>query len=114
MAEHTIWKREEAFWLGGADLFREQMHPSAQMVFPDPVGILTGEAVLMALEAAPRWTEATLSDRSLAQTETTLCLAYRAVARREDAAPYEALCTSTYVFTDGSWRLLSHQQAPLG
>ena len=39
-------------------------------------------------------------------------LAYRAEAERPDAPILKALCASSYVRDEGTWRLMSHQQTP--
>lgn len=83
------------------------------MTFPDPIGILKGEAILEGLKGAPRWEAVEMEERTALKVGDTLVLAYRATGRRKGSAPYVALCSSTYVFQDQAWKLISHQQTPV-
>ena len=40
-------------------------------------------------------------------------LAYHVSAERDDTPIYEALCTSSYLKDNGTWRRMVHQQTPL-
>ena len=110
----AAWKTEEGFWLRGPEFYRDHMAPDAQMVFPDPVGILKGEAIVDALEEAPRWEAVRMDEKTTVLAGDALALAYRATGRRGEAAPYVALCSSTYVRRGGGWTMISHQQTPAG
>lgn len=91
----------------GADL------SACVMVLPDPVGILSGDALTRSLIAAPRWDSVVMDDRHCALVSETAVLAYRANAKRAEAAPYRALCSSTYAKVEGAWRIIQHQQMAL-
>jgi hypothetical protein len=81
------------------------------MVFPEPTGILTGEAAVEVVGQAPRWEAVDFADGQLrrAGSEATV-LAYRADARRPGGEPWRALCSSSYVRLAGAWWLVQHQQ----
>ena len=64
MATHEVWELERGFWLDGPKFYDDHMIAAAQMVFPDPVGILKGEAILKGLEEAPRWGTVDMEERS--------------------------------------------------
>lgn len=113
MTDQEIWERERGFWLDGVAYYHENMVEAAQMVFPDPVGILKGSQILEGLEAAPRWTAVEMGDRTEEVLGDTRVLAYRATGTRDGSDPYVALCSSTYVRRGDRWILLSHQQTPL-
>jgi hypothetical protein len=113
MAGDDIWEREEGFWLDGPGFFEANMAGNALMVFPDPVGILKGRAILEGLRGAPRWDAVEMAERTEAVLGDTRVLAYRATGRRAGAAPHVALCSSSYARVDGAWRLVSHQQTPV-
>ena len=114
MTATDLWDRERGFWLDGPAFYADHMLPGAQMTFPDPVGILTGTAILDGLRGAPRWRTVTMQDTTALQVGDTCALAYRATATRDGAASYTALCSSTYVLHDRRWLLMSHQQTPVG
>ncbi len=63
MTDQEIWERERGFWLDGVAYYHDNMVEAAQMVFPDPVGILKGSQILEGLEAAPRWTAVEMDGR---------------------------------------------------
>jgi len=108
-----IWEIEEGFWLDGPQFYQEHMFPGAHMTFPDPVGILKGEAILNGLKDAPRWEAVDMEEKTDLKVGDTVVLAYRATGRREGDTPYRALCSSTYVFRHQAWKLVSHQQTPV-
>jgi hypothetical protein len=103
---------ERALWLDGAERFRVLMAEGAIMVFPEPVGILRGDAILAGLEGVPRWSGLVLTGLARVGHGATTILAYRAEARRGAAPPYLALCSSTWVRSGRDWRILCHQQTP--
>ena len=102
------WADEEAWWTLGTAEARRRAHPSCVMAFAH--GVLQGEAIFAALDAAPRWQEVVMTDRRVVEGEDAVVLAYRARARRNGEAPYEAFCTSTWVRQNDGWRLIQHQQ----
>ena len=114
MAVTRIWDTEQSFWLDGPAFYATHMVPAAQMVFPAPVGILKGEERLGGLDGAPRWDSVEMDERTEATVGDTRVLAYRATGRRGGDAPYLALCSSSYVRQDDGWKLISHQQTPVG
>lgn len=107
-----IWTLETALWTGGLPELRNLMDPSCLMVLPGP-GLLQGEAILAALEAAPRWRELDMAGRHLAETDGLCILGYIATASREGAAPWRATCSSTWARRETDWKLLQHHQTPL-
>ena len=107
-----IWTLETALWTGGLPEYRKSLDPSCIAVLPGP-GILQGEAILAALEAAPRWREVDMAGRHLAETDALCVLGYIATASREGAAPWRAACSSTWARRDNEWKIVRHQQTPL-
>lgn len=114
MTFDELWMDEKRFWLDGPDFYEEKMAPEACMVFPPPAGVLRGEAILAGLRQGPRWQSVEMTERSETAWGGTVVLVYRATGTRPGAGPHVALCSSTYVRTDGGWKLLFHQQTPAG
>jgi hypothetical protein len=116
MTDAELWELEKAFWLEGPAFYRAWMHASAVMVFPAPVGILSGrEPILATLKDAPRWRSVELASQTVLRVgEEGVFLAYRAEAARDGSGTYRALCGSTWCRTQEGWRLVAHQQTPLG
>lgn len=105
-----LWGLEESWWTMGAAEARRRMHPSCIMSFVH--GILQGEEVLAAVDAAARWDSVQIGDRHKVETEDCVVLGYRAdaVGKRGD---YSAVCSSTWVRQEEGWQLIQHQQTPL-
>ena len=108
-----LWREEREFWLSGVAEVVRKLDASCLMVL-GAAGPLDRAAVVAALQTAPRWQELPVSDRSNIEADEVVVLAYRATARRAGAETYRALCTSTWIRRHGDWRMLQHQQAPLG
>ncbi|MCV0397118.1 MAG: nuclear transport factor 2 family protein [Rhizobiaceae bacterium] len=107
------WRSEERLWLEGAGAYEELLHPECVMVFMEPVGIMTGQAIPESLAGAPRWDGVEMEARTRVDGgPDVVVLAYRAKATRRGET-YQALCSSTYVRSDGNWVILQHQQTPL-
>jgi|SRR5690606_29826650 len=112
MNDTDLWSLEERLWLEGADAYGDLVAPDALMAFA-PIGILQGDAITESLAGAPRWTTLALTGRAIASPDAeTRVLAYHARASRADAAPYAALCTSTWRRHPPGWRLVQHRQTP--
>ncbi|GGB56882.1 nuclear transport factor 2 family protein [Henriciella pelagia] len=110
----TLWNIERSLWLGGVDAYREWMSDGCIMVFPRPVGIMDRGAILEAVAGAPRWDDVEFDEtREMATDNETVTLAYTGRGQR-GTDMYEALCSSTYRRLNGNWRIIQHQQTPVG
>ncbi len=115
MDDARAWEAEERLWLEGAEAYADLLHPACVMAFVPPVGILRGEEIGRSLEGAPRWEAVAMTERTLARPdEGTSVLGYRARGRRAGSEPYEAFCTSTWRRGADGWRIVQHQQTPIG
>ena len=114
MTDAEFWETERELWLGGPEVFRRWVARECLMVFPEPVGILTGPTVVESIAPAPRWERVAFADSALRRSGTDAAvLAYRAEAVRPGGAPHRALCSSTDVQQAGTWWLIQHQQTPV-
>ena len=114
MNEAAIWDIERDLWLGGVAEFERAMAPGCVMVFPEPVGILAGPAILDGLRQAPRWSAVEMTGRQISLIgDSVAVLAYRATGQRGDSPLYRALCCSTYFKQGEAWHLVQHQQTPI-
>lgn len=113
ISNDDIWTLEERFWLDGEPAYREHMIDGAVMLFPEPAGMMQGEAILASLAEAPRWSRVKITDRRLVRANDSMILvAYRAEASR-DKHGYIALCASSYADVEGEWKIVHHQQTPV-
>ncbi len=114
MADAEFWDLERGFWLQGEPHFRAHMAQGCIMAFPEPVGALTGSAIVESLQSVPRWKTVDFGKTILSRIgRHGVVLAYRAHAIRDGGPPYRALCSSTYIDTDAGWRLVQHQHTPI-
>ena len=105
------WATEENFWLEGPDFYRARMATDAAMWFPDRAAPLKGEAIIDALQNAPRWERVRFSDKSMTVEDDRITLRYHAVARRNGRDAYAADCETTYLRdSTGLLRLVEHRQ----
>jgi uncharacterized protein (TIGR02246 family) len=116
MAARELASLERRGWeaLSGPDgesFYADLMADDGYMVFP---GLVLGrEETLRAVKQAAPWSAFELSDlRVVEAAPDSAVVIYRALARRDDTAPYRALMSSAYVRRDGRWRLILHQQTP--
>lgn len=107
-----IWKLERDLWLGGSSIFERCLAEDCLMALPG-VGVLDRAQVIDSLAGVPRWNDVDMADRRSAVADSGVVIAYRATGRRENAEPYRAICTSTYLHIGGDWKLAQHQQTPL-
>lgn len=116
VTKESLLQLERQLWNAGEDFYRRTLNEDAVMVFPEPTGVLERSAILDSLAGADRWSQVDISDvRLVALEEAVAQLIYRADAeRRQDSSQYQALITTTYVRENGSWKLLTHQQTPIG
>jgi Domain of unknown function (DUF4440) len=109
-----LWKIETGLWSGDARVYLETLHPDCVMAFPPPAGLMKHDEVIRSLKGAPRWRDVALTGQSLLRpSDDVAILAYHVWAKHEGAVQaYSAVCTSTYLADDGSWRMVQHQQTP--
>ena len=113
MTDAEFWEVERSLWLKGAEAFRAWVAADCVMVFPEPAGILSGEAIVDSVAKAPRWQRLEIAAPVLRRTGNgAVVLAYRAEAHRATGEPHRALCSSSYVHEAGDWWLVQHQQTP--
>jgi hypothetical protein len=105
---------ERKFWLQGAGFYRENLSEESIMLFPG-AGLMRRAEIIEGIEKGPRWREVRIHDEHLLDLgPDARLLCYQVTARRDGEAPYSALASSTYVRRDNTWRLIFHQQSPLG
>ena len=107
-----LWLIEQGLWLNGVSAHGEVMAEHCVMAF-GPMGIMRNNEIIESLQAAPRWHEVFMTEKTTIKNQDVAVLAYRATASQRGVDAYEALCTSTYIREEGAWRMLQHQQTPL-
>jgi hypothetical protein len=112
----SLLQLERRLWNADEEFYQETLAEDAVMVFPPPTGILERSDILESLGGGERWQNIDFSEVRLIEIgDGTVQLVYRGVAERtEDGSEYNALITTTYVRENETWRLVSHQQTPVG
>jgi hypothetical protein len=107
--EHEGW---EALSSGaGGAYYRERLTGDALMAFP--FGVLTREATIEAMDAAPPWERFEIRDpRVVALGPDSGVVVYEVTAQRAGEDPYAAVVSSTFVRDGDTWKLAFHQQSP--
>jgi hypothetical protein len=108
----TLLAIERALAAGGADAYRRVLDPDAILIVPGMV--LDRVETIAAMDASPGWDEFTMArERVVELADGAALLTYRFDGRRGDVR-YAAQMGSVYVERDGGWRMIFHQQTPIG
>ncbi len=97
---------------GSGDAYERHLRDDAVVIVPGAA--LDKEACVAAMNDSPGWLGFELEDLKLLELgERSAVLTYRFSGRREDES-YAALLSSVYVRERDGWKLVLHQQTPLG
>jgi hypothetical protein len=106
--------QEKGLWQGGATAYRSTLDGDCLVAFTEMAGISSREEIAGQAEAM-RWREVDIDlDGFLQPTDDVAILTYHVHAKRNESTPYEALVSSGYVRRNGGWKMMFHQQTPLG
>lgn len=114
MDDGRVWAFEESLWTGDAEHYRALIDDECLMVLPHPPFVMGGAEAVAAVADTPRWSAVEISEKQVSRPqEGLIVIAYKAAARGEGKAPYEAHCTSVYRrLAHDEWRVVQHQQTP--
>ena len=113
-----IMALEKAGWeaLSGEGQARKEFYASVLrddtvMLFPGGMRIEGKDQILESIGSQP-WTSYEIQKPALIDiVDEVKTIIYRVSARREGSPLYEALIASTYVRSDGTWKMVLHQQS---
>jgi hypothetical protein len=109
----TLLRIEHELAHGSGAEYDRHLDDGAAVIVPGQA--LDKDATVQAIEASPGWDELTIDDARLLETgEGGAALTYRFSGRRGTDFSYEALMTSVYARRGDEWKLVLHQQTPLG
>ncbi len=112
--ERTAWTALSSSGENARDFYDAVLAPEVLMLFPGGLVIDDRTTVVTSMLQAD-WSRFELLDvRVVVLSSTSAVLAYRVDATRGDGSPYEALLSSTYRKIGSSWKLVLHQQTPVG
>lgn len=109
----TLLEHERELSRGDGDAYRRLLTDDAVVIVPGMT--LDKDQTAAAIDESPGWDRVDMSEvRLIRPTEDTAVLAYRFSGRRGEQFAYEAQLSSVYVHDGDSWRLVLHQQTPIG
>jgi ketosteroid isomerase-like protein len=109
-----LLNKEKTLWSGGAPEYRRTLDGECLIAFTAMAGVQAREDVAAMVGRAERWRDIDIEvEGSLQPTEDVSIFTYRVTAVRGDE-PYRARVSSGYVKRDDDWRMMFHQQTPLG
>lgn len=113
MEDARIWEFEESLWTGSADHYAELIDDACVMILPAEPHIQTGDAAIKAVSDTPRWSDVTLSERTVERPEEGLIvIGYHAEASKGEGKAYKAWCSSTLRrLSHDEWRVVQHSQS---
>jgi hypothetical protein len=111
--EKQGWRALSSEGDAGRRFYRSILRDDAVMLFPGGFRLEGKQEILASLAAQPWQSWQIEAAQVIALTENASALAYRVTARRQGSEPYVALVSSTYVRSEGEWKLVLHQQTPV-
>ena len=114
MLKDELTAMEHGFWRAAGDgaYYAEHMHLNGRCLLP--VGMMDKSSTVEAIAKAEPWSSHTFEDVEVDQpTRDIAVLTYAATGQREMGGSYQALISTTYIRSHGSWTLYLHQQTPL-
>jgi Domain of unknown function (DUF4440) len=105
---------EAAFWAGDADFYRKNLAQRCLVAFTEMAGVFDKEEIAATIKGGSRWQDVSIDPKGMLEPANGVAMiSYEARAVRESGETYAALVSSTYVQSDGAWKLAFHQQTPL-
>jgi hypothetical protein len=108
---------ESGFWraAGNPGYYETMVVDEGIFILPFRGGILDKHQTIRLVEQSPPWTDFSIDEPVLIGIDPrTIALTYAGRGQRNDQDDYHALVTSIYVLRDDGWRLILHQQTPIG
>lgn len=109
---------EDKLWRGGPDTYRKLVDDECLIAFTGMAGVMDREEIAGTVEEGNRWRDVRIDTQGLVRPADDIAiLTYEARAVRgegESGETYEALVSSAYAKRGGAWKLVFHQQTPLG
>ena len=114
MTDDELWDVERGLWTRGRAHYERWFSPDCVCAFPEPTGVMVGDAFVADLPDGGGWQSVELTEQAVRRPAAGIAvLGYRGTRRRPDET-YASICTSTYAEgDDGRWRLVQHQQTPV-
>jgi hypothetical protein len=106
---------ERKLWFGTVADYRRTLDDDCLVAFGQVAGVSTREQVVGTVDETDRWEDLDIEIQGMLQpTKDVAILTYHANAVRGESDRYRALVSSGYVNRGDGWKMMFHQQTPLG
>jgi hypothetical protein len=114
--QNDLLAKERTLWSGGAPAYRNALDGDCLIAFTEMAGVQSRDAIADMAGKGERWHDVDIEVEGLLNpTPDVTLLTYRVSALKgKSTEPYNARVSSGYVRRDGDWRMMFHQQTPLG
>jgi hypothetical protein len=112
--QDNLLAMERKLWSGGKAAYERTLDDDCLIAFTQMAGVSSRDSIAEQADEN-RWQGLDIEVEGFLQpTDDVALLTYHASAVRGDAEPYEARVSSGYVKRGGDWKMMFHQQTPLG
>jgi hypothetical protein len=114
--EKDLLALEKKFWTGDAKFYRDNVDDSALVAFTsDMAGVMSNEEIAASAGKGNNWKNLDIKLKGLIEPADDMAiLSYEAHATRSNGEGYAALVSTGYARRDDGWKMVFHQQTPLG
>jgi hypothetical protein len=114
--EKDLLALEKKFWTGDTKFYQDNVDDSALIAFgPDMAGVMSNKEIASSAGQGNRWKNLDIKLKGLIEpADDVAILSYEAHATRSNGEAYAALVSTGYARRDDGWKMVFHQQTPLG
>jgi len=114
--EKDLLALEKKFWTGDTKFYQDNVDDSALIAFgPDMAGVMSNKEIASSAGQGNRWKNLDIKLKGLIEpADDVAILSYEAHATRSNGQAYAALVSTGYARRDDGWKMVFHQQTPLG
>ena len=114
--ERDLLALEKKFWTGDTKFYRDNVDDTCLVAFGArwPAS-MSNKDVAATAKDGNRWQDLEIELKGLIEpADDVAILSYEANATRSNGEPYAALVSTGYAKRDNGWKMMFHQQTPLG
>lgn len=105
---------EQGFWTQGADYYRAHLDDHVLVAVGEMASVMSRDAVVSTVRGS-RWHSPEIASKGLIEPAPGVALlTYAAKATKQDGTAYAATVTSGYARRGQDWKMVFHQQTPMG
>ena len=114
--ERDLLALEKKFWTGDTKFYRDNVDDACLVAFgAEMAGVMSNKDVAATAKDGNRWKDLDIKLKGLIEpADDVAILSYEANATRSNGEHYAALVSTGYAKRDNGWKMMFHQQTPLG